>query len=121
MGGFMTAAPVDVAATFDGAMWESTTIEPAFNWRGRRARASFTFPKRHHNMRQLMLVVEGSVTVLTDEDSKDVGAGAFWVAEVDKPYTMSVGSEGVRYLECWTGPMSLIETVWYDDETWVRR
>jgi hypothetical protein len=64
-GGFMTAAPVDIAANFDGAMWHSTNVEAAFRWRGRRIRAGFTVPKRHHSLRQLMIVVDGSIDVAT--------------------------------------------------------
>ena len=62
-GGFMTTAPVDITATFDGAMWHSTNVEPAFKWRGRRIRAGFIVPKRHHNLRQLTIVVGGSIEV----------------------------------------------------------
>jgi hypothetical protein len=29
-GGWMTSAPVDIAATFDGAMWASTSVEREF-------------------------------------------------------------------------------------------
>jgi mannose-6-phosphate isomerase-like protein (cupin superfamily) len=129
-GGFMSTAPVDIAATFDGAMWHSTNVEAAFRWRGRRIRPGFTVPKRHHNLRQLMIVVDGSIDVAYGaqaEDGEDggerqqVGAGDFWVAEKAVPYTMTVGPEGVTYLECWTEPMSLAETYWHDDSHWKRR
>jgi len=123
-GGFMTTAPVDIAATFDGAMWHSTNVEAAFRWRGRRIRAGFTVPKRHHNLRQLMIVVDGSIDVAygdAGQESQHVGAGEFWVAEKAAPYTMTVGPEGVTYLECWTEPMSLAETYWHDDGHWKRR
>jgi len=123
-GGFMTTAPVDIAATFDGAMWHSTNVEAAFRWRGRRIRPGFTVPKRHHNLRQLMIVVDGSIDVAYgdhDEENQRVEAGEFWVAEKAAPYTMTVGPDGVTYLECWTEPMSLAETYWHDDSHWKRR
>jgi hypothetical protein len=123
-GGFMTNAPVDIAATFDGAMWHSTNVEAAFRWRGRRIRAGFTVPKRHHNLRQLMIVVDGLIDVAYGdhgEENQRVGAGEFWVAEKAAPYTMTVGPEGVSYLEGWTEPMSLAETYWHDDGHWKRR
>jgi mannose-6-phosphate isomerase-like protein (cupin superfamily) len=123
-GGFMTTAPVDIAATFDGAMWHSTNVEAAFRWRGRRIRPGFTVPKRHHNLRQLMIVVAGSIDVAYgdhDEEDQRVEAGEFWVAEKAAPYTMTVGPDGVTYLECWTEPMSLAETYWHDDSHWKRR
>ena len=37
-GGFIANAPVDIAATLDGAMWRSTNVESAFRWQGRRIR-----------------------------------------------------------------------------------
>jgi hypothetical protein len=123
-GGFMTTAPVDITATFDGAMWHSTNVEAAFRWRGRRIRPGFTVPKRHHNLRQLMIVVAGSIDVAYgdhDEENQRVEAGEFWVAEKAAPYTMTVGPDGVTYLECWTEPMSLAETYWHDDSHWKRR
>ena len=123
-GGFMTTAPVDITATFDGAMWHSTNVEAAFRWRGRRIRPGFTVPKRHHNLRQLMIVVAGSIDVAygdDDEEDQRVEAGEFWVAEKAAPYTMTVGPDGVTYLECWTEPMSLAETYWHDDSHWKRR
>jgi mannose-6-phosphate isomerase-like protein (cupin superfamily) len=123
-GGFLMAAPVDIAATFDGAMWRSTNVEPAFKWQGRRIRPDFTVPKRHHNLRQLMIIVGGQIDVEYGENGEKaqrVGAGEFWVAEAGVPYTMTAGPEGVTYLECWTEPISLLETYWHDDRNWKRR
>ncbi len=123
-GGFMTTAPVDITATFDGAMWHSTQVEPAFKWRGRRIRADFTVPRRHHNIRQLMIVIGGSIDVEYGEEGAEtrrIGPGEFWVAEAGVPYTLTVGPEHVTYLECWTEPMSLAETYWHDDGHWKRR
>jgi mannose-6-phosphate isomerase-like protein (cupin superfamily) len=122
-GGFMAAAPVDIAATFDGAMWHSTSVEPAFKWQGRRMRPEFTVPKRHHNLRQLMIVVAGQLDIEygdNDEKSQRIGPGEFWVAEKRVPYTMTVGPEPVTYLEGWTQPISILETYWHDDKNWKR-
>lgn len=123
-GGFMTTAPVDITATFDGAMWHSTNVEPAFKWRGRRIRPGFTVPTRHHNLRQLMIVVGGSADVEYGEhgaETRRIGPGEFWVAEAEAPYTMTAGAEPVTYLEGWTEPLSLAETYWHDDRHWKRR
>jgi mannose-6-phosphate isomerase-like protein (cupin superfamily) len=123
-GGFMTTAPVDITATFDGAMWRSTQVEADFQWRGRRLRPGFTVPRRHHNLRQLMIVVGGSIDVVygaDDTETRRIGPGEFWVAEAEVPYTMTAGPEHVTYLECWTEPMSLAETYWHDDKHWKRR
>jgi mannose-6-phosphate isomerase-like protein (cupin superfamily) len=129
-GGFMASAPVDITATLDGAMWHSTTVEPEFGWRGRRIRPGFVVPKRHHNLRQLMIVVGGSVDVEYGADEKEgagggeirrIGPSEFWIAEPGVPYTMTVGPEGVTYLECWDDSMTLAETYWHDDSHWKRR
>lgn len=120
----MTTSPVDIAATFDGAMWHSANVEPAFQWRGRRIRPGFTVPKRHHNLRQLTIVVGGSIDVgygADDAEARRIGPSEFWVAEPGVPYTVTAGPEGVTYLECWNGSMTLAETYWHDDVHWKRR
>jgi hypothetical protein len=123
-GGFMTTAPVDITATFDGAMWHSTNVESAFKWRGRRIRAGFIVPKRHHNLRQLTIVVGGSIEVEYGEgdatETRRIGPSEFWVAEAGIPYAVIAGPEGVTYLECWDDDMTLAETYWHDDEHWKR-
>ncbi|MFT4262940.1 MAG: hypothetical protein QM572_06145 [Nocardioides sp.] len=121
-GGFMTAAPVDVAATFDGAMWASEKIDPWFQMQPRKIAPGFTVPLRHHNMRQMMIVIDGEMNVEYDlgEGSQRVLAGEFWICEVGTPYTMTAGPEGVIYIQCWDGPMALIETYWHDDKNWIR-
>ena len=123
-GGFMTSAPVDIAATFDRTMWGSVNVEAAFKWRGRRIRPGFTVPKRHHNVAQLMIVAGGQIDVEYGEDGEKArvtGPGGFWVAEEGVPYTMTAGPEGATYLETWTEPIALIETYWHDDRNWKRR
>jgi hypothetical protein len=130
-GGFMTTAPVDITATFDGAMWHSTNVEPAFKWRGRRIRPGFIVPKRHHNLRQLTIVVGGSIEVEYGEgdaaqgavggEKRTIGPSEFWVAEAGIPYTVAAGPDGVTYLECWDDAMTLAETYWHDDPHWKRR
>jgi hypothetical protein len=142
-GGFMPTAPVDITATFDGAMWHSTNVEPDFKWRGRRIRPGFIVPKRHHNLRQLTIVVGGSIEVEYGEGDdaqgvaggqgavggqgvvgggkRSIGPSEFWVAEAGVPYTVTAGPEGVTYLECWDDAMTLAETYWHDDPHWKRR
>ncbi|MFJ6572211.1 hypothetical protein ACIQNU_32880 [Streptomyces sp. NPDC091292] len=122
-GGKFEAAPVDIARTFDGAMWASARIEPAFKWRGRRIRPGFTLPKRHHNLPQLLIVVDGEITVETEDGKRTdrVGAGGFFTADAGTPYVLTAGLRGATYTECWDEPMSLVETTWHDDSHWVRR
>jgi mannose-6-phosphate isomerase-like protein (cupin superfamily) len=120
-GGFMPTAPVDLAATFNGAMWQSTNLEVAFGMRGRRIRPNFTVPTRHHNLRQLMVVVGGELMVESDGEKHEVLADGFWVGEAGTPYSMTAGPEGATYIECWPENMSLLETYWHDDPHWMRR
>ena len=74
-GGFVANAPVDIAATLDGAMWRSTNVEPAFRWQGRRIRPGFTVPKRHVNHPQLMIVVGGQLTVEYGVSGEEIEKG----------------------------------------------
>ena len=124
-GGFIANAPVDIAATLDDAIWRSTNVEPAFRWQGRRVRPDFTVPKRHVNHPQLMIVVGGQLTVeygANGEETRQIGPGEFWTGDAKVPFTITSGSEGVTYLECWDlQPLGLIETTWYDDGHWKRR
>jgi mannose-6-phosphate isomerase-like protein (cupin superfamily) len=122
-GGFLRTAPVDAAATFEGAMWAATEVEPAFQWRGRRIRSGFTVPKHHQNMRQLRIVVGGDVEVEYGGEApraETVRPGGFFVVDEGVPFRLTAGADGVSYLECWTGPLSLVETHWYDDPSWIR-
>jgi quercetin dioxygenase-like cupin family protein len=122
-GGFMTSAPVDVAATFDGAMWTSNKLDPWFQARPTKVKAGFTIPLRHHNLRQLMLLIDGEIDVEYDlgEGTQHVAAGEFWICEVGTPYTMTAGPEGATYIECWDDQVALIETYWHDDKSWIRK
>ena len=102
-GGLLADAPVDVKATFDGAMWRSTRVDRSFNLDGRRCVPNFTVPRHHHNMRALTIVFGGEFTVEWDEDeqrsSRRVGSGEFWLSDAGTPYMMTAGPEGVTYVE----------------------
>ena len=122
-GGFLATAPIDVPATLNGGVWASTKVEAAFGMRGRRVAANFTVPTRHHNLRQLMVVTSGEMTVAYGGkgETQRVAAGEFWIGEAETPYSMTAGAEGVTYIECYPESMSIVETVWHDDPNWVRR
>ena len=62
-GGTLADAPVDFAATFDGAMWMSRKpIEiPAFNRNPLRVRPNFVVPRHHHNFDEMLFVLRGRV------------------------------------------------------------
>jgi mannose-6-phosphate isomerase-like protein (cupin superfamily) len=123
-GGFVANAPVDIAATLDGAVWRSTNVEPAFKWQGRKIRPDFTVPKRHVNRPQLMIVVGGHLTVEygeKGEEIRELGPGEFWTADAKVPFVITSGPDGATYLECWDEELSLIETTWHDDDHWKRR
>ncbi len=105
-GGFIANAPVDIAATLDGAIWRSTNVEPAFRWQGRRIRPDFTVPKRHVNHPQLMIVVGGQLTVeygANGEETRQLGPGEFWTGDAKVPFTITSGPDG-RDLPRMLGP-----------------
>lgn len=124
-GGQLADAPVDFAKTFDGNMWLSTEMDPAFNINGLRCAPGFAVPRHHHNLDELIVVFAGQfhVTWTTEdgtEDSRTVGPGEFWISSAGTPYLMTAGPEGVSYTETWPEPMANLLT-WWHDEGWVRR
>lgn len=125
-GGLLADAPVDFAATFDGAMW--VTAKPidvaAFNRNPLRVRPNFVVPKHHHNMDELIVVFAGEYVIEHGEPGHEerqrVGPGEFFISRAGTPYTMFAGSEGVTYIETWPKPVSTLETTWHDFG-WVSR
>ena len=123
-GGRLADAPVDMEATFRGGMSISPHIDRGFNINGLRCRPNFVVPRHHHNMRELIVVLDGEFHVEFghpgEESSQRVGPGESWISEAGTPYTMTAGPDGVTYLETWREPMDQLETVWHD-VGWVRR
>jgi mannose-6-phosphate isomerase-like protein (cupin superfamily) len=120
----LEVAPFDFAATLKGALEHSTKVETAFQWRGRQLAAGRTLPKHHHNVRQLMVVVGGALSVeygANGEDKVELGPDEFWIAEAGTPYTLTAGPEGAIYLESWDAPLTTIENYWHDDANWVHQ
>jgi quercetin dioxygenase-like cupin family protein len=118
----LSEAPVDMEATFKGAMYVNSRVDPSFNMNGLRCRPGFTVPRHHHNLRELIIVFGGEFNVASgDSDvTRRVGAGEFWISEAGTPYTMTAGPEGVTYIETWPEPQSGLETTWHD-VGWVHR
>ncbi len=119
-GGSLSDAPIDFAATFDGAMWMSKKpIDiPAFNRNPLRVRAHFTVPRHHHNFDEMIFVFEGEYSIDYGEGDERatvrVGPGDCFVSHAGTPYTMTAGPEGVVYIETWPGPVRKLETTWHD-------
>jgi quercetin dioxygenase-like cupin family protein len=116
----LDAAPVDVAATFDGAMWRSTKIDPAFNVIGVKLRGGFTMPRHHQSLRQLVIVFGGDLRVEHGDEERTVGPGQFFVISAAMPYTLTAGAEGATFIETWPEPVTKLETYWHDFG-WVHR
>lgn len=119
-------APVDFAATFDGAMWMSRKpIDlPAFNRNPLRVRANFVVPRHHHNVDEMIFVLQGEYRIeYGDEAALEtvrVGPGDCFTSHAGTPYTMTAGPEGVIYIETWPTPVRKLETTWHD-VGWVPR
>jgi mannose-6-phosphate isomerase-like protein (cupin superfamily) len=119
----LATAPFDFGATLDGALSHSTKVETAFQWRGRKLAAGRILPKHHHNLRQLMVIVDGELSIEYGEDGAEkvtLGPNEFWIAEAGAPYTAKAGPAGAAYLESWDAPLSTIESYWHDDANWKR-
>jgi len=126
-GGTLADAPVDFAATFDGAMWMSRKpIEiPVFNRNPLRVRPHFVVPRHHHNFDEMLFVFEGQYSIEYDTDDGGtetvvVKPGDVFVSHAGTPYTMTAGPEGVVYIETWPGPIRQLTTTWHDSG-WIRR
>lgn len=120
-GGSLAAAPVDVAATFDGAVWHSTRIDPDFGLLGVRLRAGFVVPRCHHSEDVQRIVFGGSVTIHHDEGEATVGPGQFFLVQAETPYVLVAGPDGVTYTESWPLKSEPPETCWYPGPEWVAR
>jgi hypothetical protein len=123
-GGSLADAPVDVSATLDGTMWRSTKVDPSFNAFGVRLAPRFALPRRHHNLRQLVIVFGGHVTVdwgeQGDEGRESFELGEFWVTDAGTPSSLTAGPDGVVYVESWSAPVDQLETYWHD-HGWIGR
>ena len=120
-GSALAVAPVDVQATFDGAMWRSTKIDPSFNLIGVKLRAGFTMPRHHQSLRQLVIVFGGELRVdLGGDGDRTVGPGQFFVISAGMPYSLTAGAGGATFIETWPEPVKKLETYWHD-HGWVAR
>lgn len=121
-GGSLADAPVDAAATFAGAVWHSTRIDPAFGLVGVRLGPGLVVPRRHHDEDVQRIVYGGAVTVDTDGGPPaTVGPGQFFLVEAGTPYGLTAGPEGVTFTESWPLGSAGAETTWYPGPTWVAR
>jgi hypothetical protein len=124
-GGLLKDAPVDMEATFNGAMWVNKKIDPAFSFNGLRCRPNFMVPKHHHNQDELIIINGGQFTVEWETPDGETGKetftrGGFWISSAGTAYTMTAGPEGVTYTEQWNRPPSELQTTWHD-VGWVRK
>jgi quercetin dioxygenase-like cupin family protein len=120
-GGTLADAPVDVKATFDGAMWKSTRVDPDFVMNGVRLKPNFTVPPHSNHLRELIIVVGGQITVDWGEGTtRTVTIGEYWHTDPGTKLTMTAGPDGARYVETW--PVWVIDhsTTWYDGDSWVK-
>jgi len=121
----LTEAPVDFAATFDGAMW--MTRKPIrifkFNRNPLRGRPHFVVPRHHHSLDEMVIVLQGTYRIDHGDErpeSVEIGPGECFISRAGTPYTMTAGAEGVTYIETWPAPLPTLLTYWHD-EGWVHR
>lgn len=120
-GGSLADAPVDVAKTFDGAVWHSTRIDLDFGLAGVRLRPGFVVPRCHHSLDVQRIVFGGSITVRHDEGEATVGPGQFFLVQAGTPYVLVAGPDGVTYTESWPLKSEPPETCWYPGPEWVAK
>jgi len=120
-GGALADAPVDVAATFDGARWIATAIDPTFGLTGIRLRADFTVPRHHHDQQVLRIVFGGTLTVRADDAEVELRTGEFCTIDGDLPHALTAGPGGVTYTESWHLEAPDVTTTWHPDPAWATR
>ena len=125
-GGSLAESPVDVAATFEGAVWRTTRTDDSFGLTGLRFRTGATVPRHRHDQDLLLLVVGGVLSVrFVDGDGDDVSdqvarleAGQFAVIEADTVHSLVAGDDGATVLTCWPLRVPEVGTTWCDDPAW---
>ena len=134
-GGSLLNAPVDPAATFEGAMWRATRIDPTFGLTGVRLRDGFRVPLHHHDRSLLIIVFGGSVTLATgagcadqsdgaeeqaeQAEQAELGSGQFCVIEAGTAYSLTAGPDGATFLISWPQGEQERVTCWHPDPAWV--
>ncbi len=122
----LSEAPVDFAATFDGAMWmcaKRIRIRQ-FKRNPLRVRPDFVVPRHHHSLDEMVIVLDGEYRIdhgdPEDPSTITVGPGEYFISRAGTPYTMTAGARGVTYIETWPEPVPNLLTYWHD-EGWVHR
>jgi quercetin dioxygenase-like cupin family protein len=124
-GGSLADAPVDMEATFNGAMWTGSAMMGDFWMTGFRARPNFTIPRHKHNQRKLIIVFGGDMEVQYEDQGKKTsqrvtGPGGFFIVDAETPHTLVAGPQGVTYTEQWDyDPPPTMETTWFE-EGWAK-
>lgn len=126
-GGLLKDAPVDFRATFENHMFVTTKpIEMRrFNRNPLRVTPGFTVPRHHHNVDEMLFVLQGEYHIETyDGDEPEttvVHPGQVFISRAGTAYTMTAGEQGVTYIETWPRPVTELETYWHDYGWMVRR
>lgn len=126
-GGLLGDAPVDFRATFENNMFVSTKpIEMRrFNRNPLRVTPGFTVPKHHHNVDEMIFILQGEYRIETYQNDEPITVvvrpGQVFLSRAGTPYTMHAGDEGVTYIETWPRPVTELETYWHDSGWLVRR
>lgn len=121
----LSEAPVDFAATFDGAMWmcRKPIRIRQFNRNPLLVRPGFVVPRHHHSLDEMVIVLDGEYSIEHGDDDPQtvvIGPGEYFLSRAGTPYTMTAGDQGVTYIETWPEPLPTLLTYWHD-VGWVPR
>lgn len=121
-GGSLADAHVAAEETFAGKLWIQTKMDPAFKIRVLRSAPDFTLPRHHHSADLLTIVLQGQVEVrselATDQESRIIGPGGFWIDKAGASVLTTAGPEGVVYSQTWSEADEGFQTLWHD-EGWI--
>ncbi len=117
-GGLLADAPVDAAKTLNGARWNSERVDSDFVMAGARWKADFTTPWQSHNLRQLLIIMGGELTIESETGDKGtIGLGEYVIVPAGEKVRLTSGAEGVSYVETWPVWVQRF-TTWYPGDGW---
>jgi quercetin dioxygenase-like cupin family protein len=118
-GGLLADAPVNAAKTLDGARWVSERVDSDFVMAGARWKGNFTTPWHTHNLRQLIIIMGGELTIESETgDVETIHLGEFVIIPAEEKVRFTTGSEAASYVETWPVWVQRF-TTWHPGDGWV--
>ena len=100
---------VDLVKYYEGMELQALDFG-AFNILNVRIPPGFKVPRHHHNIDQLVFVLEGSSV----QGNKSMGRGEGYFTRAGNPYSITAGPEGLTWMEIRSQTLTDLTTTWVD-------